>query len=128
MYQIYFIESPEFDTFYLNLKETCSPFKKWPLNLWWISDKTIMEVGSITKAANFKGFLHLSYKNTKLLFFVTVFFKIFMRKTTDHFWGLHKNMNCGFLLKILLKGMLRQNIEHFLKKPTQEKLGISKMK
>ena len=27
-----------------------------------------MEVGNITKAATFKGFLHLSYKNTQLLF------------------------------------------------------------
>ena len=75
------------------------------------------------------SFLHRSYKNTQLLFFVTVFFKIFMRKTlTDHFGGLHKNRNCGFPFKILLKGMLRQNIQHFLKKPTQERLGISKMK
>ena len=27
-----------------------------------------MEVGNITKAATFKSFLHLSYKNTQLLF------------------------------------------------------------
>ena len=33
-----------------------------------ISNKTIMEVGNITKAATFKSFLHQSYKNTQLLF------------------------------------------------------------
>ena len=61
-----------------------------------------MEVGNITKAANFKSFLHLSYKNIKLLYFVTVLFNIFMRQTLiDDFWGLHKNMNCAFPLKIL---------------------------
>ena len=58
-----------------------------------------MEVGNITKAATFKSFLYLSYKNTKLLYFVTVLFNIFMRQTlTDDFWGLHKNMNCAFPL------------------------------
>ena len=36
-----------------------------------------MEVGNITKAAPFKSFLHLSYKNTKLLYFVTVIFNYF---------------------------------------------------
>ena len=51
-----------------------------------------MKVGNITKAATFKSFLHLSYKNTQLLFFVIVVFNIFMRQTlTDDFWGLHKN-------------------------------------
>ena len=58
-----------------------------------------MEVVNITKAATFKIFLHLIYKNTQLLFFVTVLFNIFMRQTlTDDFWGLHKNMNCAFPL------------------------------
>ena len=50
------------------LKETRNSFKKWPLNLWWISNKTIIEAGNITKAATFKSFLHLSYKNTQLHF------------------------------------------------------------
>ena len=60
-----------------------------------------MEVVNITKAATFKSFLHLSYKNTELLYFVTVLFNIFMRQTlTDYFWGLHKNMNCAFPLRI----------------------------
>ena len=36
-----------------------------------------MEVGNTTKAATFESFHHLSYKNTQLLFFVTVFFNIF---------------------------------------------------
>ena len=40
-----------------------------------------MEVGNITKAPTFKSFLHLSHKNTKLLYFVTVLFNIFMRQT-----------------------------------------------
>ena len=58
-----------------------------------------MEVGNITKAATFKSFLHLSYLNTKLLYFVAVLFSIFMRQTlTDDFWELHKNMNCAFPL------------------------------
>ena len=30
--------------------------------------QTIMEVGNITKAATFKSFLHLSYKNAELRF------------------------------------------------------------
>ena len=47
-------------------------FKKWPLNLWWVWDKTIMEVGNITKGATFKSFLHLSYKKT-ITFFVSAF-------------------------------------------------------
>ena len=36
-----------------------------------------MEVGSITKTATFKSFLHLSYKNTQLPFFVDGAFKYF---------------------------------------------------
>ena len=51
-----------------SLKETHSSFKKWPLNLLWISNKTIIEFGYIAKTATFKSFLYLSYKNTKLLF------------------------------------------------------------
>ena len=81
------------------LKETSNSFKKWPLNLWWISNKTVMEVGNITKAATFKSFRHLCYKNTQLLFFVTVLFNIFIRQTLNNdFWGLHKNLNCVFPL------------------------------
>ena len=82
------------------LKGNAQFIQKVTFNLWWVSNKTIMEVGNITKAATFKSFLHLSYKNTQLLFFVTVLFNIFMRQTlTDNFWGLHKNMNCAFPLK-----------------------------
>ena len=40
-------------------KVTRNSFKKWPLNLWWISNKTLMKVGNITKAATFKSFFHL---------------------------------------------------------------------
>ena len=32
-----------------NLKETRNSFKKWPLNLWWISNKAIIELENITK-------------------------------------------------------------------------------
>ena len=52
----------------ISLNETHNSLKKWPLNLWWISNKTITEVGNITKASTFKSFPHLSYKNTQLLF------------------------------------------------------------
>ena len=52
-----------------------------------------MEVGNIIKAATFKGFLRLTYKNTQQLFSVTVAFNIFMRQTLNDSWGLDKNMN-----------------------------------
>ena len=82
-----------------SLKETINSFKKWPLNLWHISNKTIMEVENIIKSATFKSFLHLSNKNTQLLFFVAVLFNIFIRQTLiDDFLGSHKNMNCAFPL------------------------------
>ena len=59
-----------------------------------------MEIGNITKAATFKSVLHLSYKNTQLLFLWTVLFNIFMRQTlTDDFSWLHENMKCVFTLK-----------------------------
>ena len=38
------------------LKETHNSFKTWPLNFWWISNKTIMEDGNITEAATFNKF------------------------------------------------------------------------
>ena len=61
----------------------------------------MLEVGNIIKAATFKNFFPLSYKNTQLLFFVTVPFNIFMRQTLNNdFWELHKNINCTFPLKI----------------------------
>ena len=56
-----------------SLKETLNSFKKWHLNLWWISNKTILEVGNFTKATNFKSFFHLSYKNIQLLFYDSAF-------------------------------------------------------
>ena len=55
------------------LKETWNSLKKWPLKLWWTSNKTIIEIGNITKPTIFKSFLHLSYKNTLLLFCGSVF-------------------------------------------------------
>ena len=36
-----------------------------------------MKTGNVIKAATFKSFLHQSYKNTQLLFFVTVLFNYF---------------------------------------------------
>ena len=75
-----------------------------------------MEVGNITKAATFKSFFHLSYKNTQLLFFVTVLFDIFMRQTlTDDFRGLHKKMNCAFPLKGKGKVLNKLKSEIFVK-------------
>ena len=76
-----------------------------------------MEVGNITKAATFKKFLHLSYKNTQLLFCVTVLFNIFMRQTlSDDFAGLRKNMNCAFALnKRLSLRFLCVNFAKFLR-------------
>ena len=47
-----------------DLKETRNSFKKWPLNLLWPLNKSIMEIENITKTATFKSFLHLSYKIT----------------------------------------------------------------
>ena len=67
--------------------------RQWPLNIWWISNKAIMEAGNITKAATFKSFLHLSYKYTQLPFCDND--KILI----DDFWGLHENMNCAFPLR-----------------------------
>ena len=65
-----------------------------------------MEVGNITKAATFKSFLHLNYRNTHY-FFVTVQFNIFMRQTlTDDFWGFHKNMNRAFPLTTYMHALL----------------------
>ena len=62
-----------------------------------------MGVGNITKAATFKRFLHLSYKNIELLFLWTVLFNIFMRQTLpDDFWVLHTNMNCIFPLNVTI--------------------------
>ena len=59
----------------VNFCLTCNSFKKWPLNFWWISNKSIIEVGNITKAATFKSFLQLSCKNTQLLFLWQCFLK-----------------------------------------------------
>ena len=82
-----------------SFKGTRNSLKKLPLNLWWISNKTIMEVGNILKAVTFKTFLHLSYKN---IFLWTVLFDIFMRQTlASDFLGLHKNMNCAFPLRLI---------------------------
>ena len=39
-----------------------------------VSNKTNTEIGNVTKAATFKSFFQQSYKNTQLLFFVTVLF------------------------------------------------------
>ena len=84
------------------LKETRDSIKKEPLNLWWTWNKTIMEVGNITKAATFKSFIHLSYKNTQLLLLWQRFLIIFIRQTlTDYFWGPNENMNCAFPLRLI---------------------------
>ena len=56
-----------------------------------------MELGNVTKAANFKSFLHLGYKNTQLLFLWTILFNIVMRQTLNNdYGGLHTKMDCAF--------------------------------
>ena len=64
----------------------------WPLDLWWISNKTIMDVRNITKAATFKSFIHLSHKNTQLLFLWQC-----LLIYSDIFGGLLKNWIAHFL-------------------------------
>ena len=93
-------ESSEGNNFIVLFKGNAQFVKKVTFEPLLDFQKTIMEVQNIVKTANFKIFLHLSYKNT-ITFFVTVLFNIFMRqKLTDDFWGLHKNMNCTFPLSI----------------------------
>ena len=48
-------------------------FKKWPFNVWWISNKTIIGVENIPTAATFKSFPDLSCKTTQLLFYDSAF-------------------------------------------------------
>ena len=50
-----------------NFKGNAQFVQKVTLNLSWISNKTIMEVGSITKAATFKRFLHPSKNKLRFL-------------------------------------------------------------
>ena len=69
-----------------HLKETRNSFKKWPLNLWFISNKSIVEVENITKAATFNSFLHLSYKNT--ITFLWQLFLIFFHERNINWWFL----------------------------------------
>ena len=116
----------------LLLKETRNSFKKCPLNLWWISNKTIMEVGNIAKAASFKSFLHLSYKSMQLPFFVKVLFKHF-HVTNIHqwfFWGgegggtqkyeLRVSFNKTSLLQLLSSYVKYKNFVWKGKKPKLE--------
>ena len=42
--------------------------EKVTFELWWISNKTIMEVGNTIKTAAMKSLLLLSYKNRQLVF------------------------------------------------------------
>ena len=55
------------------LKEMPNSFKKQILNPWSVSNKTINEVEDIPKVATFNSYLHLSYKNTQLLFYDSAF-------------------------------------------------------
>ena len=79
------------------VKQTHNSIKKWLLSLWWMSNKTIVQVGNITKTATFKNFL-LCYKNTQSLLLVTVLFNIFIRQTsTNDFCGYIKIWVARFL-------------------------------
>ena len=72
------------------------------MNLWWISNKTIIQVGNIKKAATFKSFLHLNYKNTQEL-------ALFFHEININRWflGLHRNMNSAFslIIDIIVRGV-----------------------
>ena len=82
------------------LQEACNSFKKWPVNLWWIQGKTIMEIENVQKAATVKSFFHQSYKSTPLLFLCHCFLIIFMTQTlNNNFGGLHENKSRVFPLK-----------------------------
>ena len=93
--------------FTLFLEETHNLFKRWPLNLWWISNKTIIEVGNIIyKSCYFQKLSSQKLWKHTITFFMTVLFNFFMRQTLaddlDDFWGSHKNMNCAFPLQFAL--------------------------
>ena len=63
----------------------------------------LWKLKNIAKAATYKSFLRLSYKNA-ITFFVKMLFNIFMRQTlTEYFWGVHRNMNCTFALNVYLR-------------------------
>ena len=47
------------------------------------SNKTIMEIGNVTKAATFKSFIHQGCKNTRLLFFAKALFNYFHETNID---------------------------------------------
>ena len=86
---------------FTSLKEMHNSFRKWPFNLWWNSNKTIIEIGNIIKAATF------TFSSQKLktynYFFVTVLFNFFMGQAlTDYFLGLQKNINGPFPLNEFL--------------------------
>ena len=56
-----------------------------------------MEVESITKAANFKSFLHLSYNNTRLLFQNSAFLYFHETNINRLFWRVtQKHELCVF--------------------------------
>ena len=112
--QNFFIESEIFSSFipvvFSILTETRNSFKKWPLNLWWTSNKTIMEIGNITKTASFKSFLYLSYKNTQLLLFVTVLFNIFSwDKNYQWFLGVTQKYQLRVSFNIFMQFFSRAN-------------------
>ena len=61
-----------------------------------------MKLEILQKAATFKSFLLLGYKNTQSLFFVTVFFNIFTRQTlTDDFRGFTQKYELRVSFKIV---------------------------
>ena len=93
--------------FTLFLEETRNLFKRWPLSLWWISNKTIIEVGNIIcKSCYFQKKFHKSYKKTNYFFCGSAFLYFHETKISRWFFhdfgGLHKNMNCAFPLKFAL--------------------------
>ena len=83
--------------FYL-FRKTRNSLEKWPLNLWWISNKTLIKVGNFTKAATFKSFLHQGHKINFCLQCFFCFYYFHETYINRSFLGLHKNINCAFPL------------------------------
>ena len=72
-----------------------------------------MEVENITKVPTFNSFLHLSYKNTYLLYLRQCFLIFLMRNIlTDDFLGLHKKYELYVSFKYIFSTKKNCNIDY----------------
>ena len=62
-----------------NLKETRNLFKKWPLDSWWISNKSLWKLEMLQKLLLLKIFFTKVIKTQNHFFLVQCFLIIFMR-------------------------------------------------